>query len=143
MLTYKSRGRSMRHLIPPCWSVGCAIIALTLAACDRTTVDGAATLALRHDLRAACDSGLRYPYLLDLRIGRAYVVNGERMDSTRLAHWLNDRVRTYPAQRCRLVIYNDPSRRAELSWIVRTAGHAGVAVYEFTAGDSLCFPPIA
>ena len=134
----------MTHRIRPSWQVqrAVALAFAFLAACNRTSANRNVDLSLRHDLRTACDSGLRYPYFLDLRIGGSYVVNGERMDSSRLAHWLGERVPTYPMPMRRLVIYNDSTRRTELSWIVGIADQAGVKVYEFMAADSLCYPAI-
>jgi hypothetical protein len=113
-----------------------------LAACNRSATNRRHTSVLRRDLRAVCDSGLRSPYWLSLRINGAYVVNGERMDSATLNHWLNDQVRGFPTSRRRLVILNNPARSAELTWIVRLAGQADVTVYEFLPRDSVCYPPI-
>lgn len=120
-----------------------AIFSVMLAAaCDGPAISGRDTPELRRDLRAACDSGVRYPYLLDLHIGGPYVVNGEHMDSSRLVHWLSDRVRTYPEAKRRLVVFNDSTRYAELIWIVRTAHQAGVTVYDFLPRDSVCYPSV-
>jgi hypothetical protein len=98
---------------------------------------------MRHDLRAACDSGLRYPYFLDLQVAGTYDVNTRRMDSVQFARWLTERVRNYPAESRRLVVRMNLSRTAELPWILESARQADVTVYEFQPGDSVCYPPIS
>ena len=115
---------------------------LAIAACDRPARTQSDAPALRRDLRAACDSGVRYPYFLDLRRPGQYVVNTENMDSTRLLHWLKDRVRTYPKDRRRLVIERALSQNAVPAWLTDVARNADVTVYEFLPQDSVCYPPI-
>jgi hypothetical protein len=112
-----------------------------LASCEPSRSAERPPLAMRRDLRAACDSGLRYPYFLEFRDSNAYEVNSRRMDSVPLARWLS-KVQTYPAEHRRLVVRMNSSRAADTAWILRAATVAGVTVYVFQPSDSVCYPPV-